>query len=388
MAILYIHHSLPAQFANLITYLADRVRPRSAFLAVQDAPAFTLVDKHFYRPDPVGTPGDRALTPVLGALGHGRAVARRLKQMADDGFRPRLIVAHPGWGALLHLREVFPSAALVVYCENFHQGASGVAALANMALYAALDAADVGVAPTRWQRSIHPLPYQAKIRTVHDGIDTLHLRPDPLARFELPDLTMLSRGDRVVTFVARGLEPTRGFPELLQAVPRILEAVPSARIVIAGGDRARYGPEPEAGGSWRAVLLREMGFSDPRVHFVGHLRYADFIRLMQVSTVHVYPSRPFVLSWSVLEAMSIGAVVVAARNPPVEEVIEHGRNGLLCDATDPVQIAATVVDVLRAPEAFAALGRAARETVVGEYDVGRVLPRWVAVLREVAPGVV
>ena len=388
MSILYIHHSVPGQFLNLIQHLAPRVRPQSTFLAVQDNSAFHVVDKQFYRPDTVGTPGDRSLQPVANILGHARAAGRKLRALADSGFEPRLVIAHAGWGAVLPLREVFPQVPLIAYCELFRTGATTMDALSTWHLHSSLDQAAVGVSPTQWQRSTFPAAYQPKIRTIHDGVDTRRLHPDPLARFELPDLTMLSRRDKVVTYVARGLEPIRGFPEFLHAVPRILSAVPDARIVVVGGERAQYGPEPEGGGSHRAALVRDMGLNDPRVHFLGRIRYADFIRLMQVTTAHVYSSRPFVLSWSLIEAMSLGAVIVGARNEAVEEVIEHGYNGLLADTSDPSDLAGRVVDVLRDPPAFAYLARAARDTTIARYDLSRCMPPWLDLMRELAPRIV
>ncbi|MGE0719774.1 MAG: glycosyltransferase [Alphaproteobacteria bacterium] len=388
MSILYFHHSVPGQFLNLIQHLAPRIRPQPVFVAVQDNSAFNLVDKHFYRPDTVGTPGDRALQPVANVLGHARGAGRQLRALADAGFQPRLVIGHPGWGAALPLREVFPDVPFIAYCEFFRPGGGSAEALANWHLTAALDIAQAGVAPTEWQRATFPAGYHQSIRVIHDGIDTRRLHPDPMARFELPDLTMLSARDRIVTFVARGLEPARGFPEFLHAVPRILDAVPDTQVVVVGGERAQYGPEPEGGGSHRAALVRDLGLADPRVHFLGRIRYADFIRLMRVTTAHVYSSRPFVLSWSVIEAMSLGAVVVGARNPPVEELIEDGHNGLLADATDPAALAARVVEVLKAPGDFAHIRRAARETAIARYDIQRCMPPWLDLMRELAPKIV
>lgn len=388
MSILYIHHSVPGQFLNLIQHLAPRMRPRSTFLAVQDNSLFTLVDKQFYRPDTVGTPGDRALQPVANLLGHARAAGRKLRQLADSGFQPRLVIAHAGWGGALPLREVFPDVPMIAYCEFFRGDATTADAMSSWHLQAALSQSAAGVSPTHWQRSTFPVNHQPMIRVIHDGVDTRRLHPDPLARFELPDLTMLSSRDKIVTYVARGLEPIRGFPEFLYAVPRILGQVPDAKIVIVGGERAQYGPEPEGGGSHRAALVRDMGLNDPRVHFLGRIRYADFIRLMQITTAHVYSSRPFVLSWSLIEAMSLGAVIVGARNPAVEEVIEHGYNGLLANAADPNDLAARVVDVLRDPPAFAYLANAARETAIARYDLARCMPPWLDLMRELAPRIV
>jgi glycosyltransferase involved in cell wall biosynthesis len=164
----------------------------------------------------------------------------------------------------------------------------------------------------------------------------------------------IAAGDEIVTYVARSLEPYRGFRTFMRSLPAILAARPKARVLIVGGDGVSYGAPPTGPLNYREQMLQELGDSLDlsRVHFLGKVSYEAFIRLLQVSRVHVYLTYPFVLSWSMLEAMSAGCLVVGSRTPPVEEVIQHGANGLLVDFFSPAEVAQRVVEALedRAPD--------------------------------------
>jgi glycosyltransferase involved in cell wall biosynthesis len=221
---------------------------------------------------------------------------------------------------------------------------------------------------------------------VHEGVDTEVCKPVPEARFVLPDGTVLRPGDEVVTYVARNLEPYRGFPTFMRALPALLAARPNAHVVIIGGNESGYGRKPPDHANWQEAMLAEVGPLDPsRVHFLGRIPHPDLHDLFRVSAAHVYLTVPFVLSWSVLEAMAIGCLVVGSATPPVQEVIQDGRNGLLTDLFDPAALAKRLVAVLENPAAQAPLRQRARQTVLERYDLARVtLPRQLAVLDALA----
>lgn len=331
----------------------------------------------------------------------GLACAQAMAKLQAEGFVPDTIVAHPGWGESLFCKDVWPAARLIMFAEFFysasgadynfapefaHDSLSGRARLRlkNSVHLQALHAADAVYSPTQWQRSQLPPEYLGKTSVIFDGIDTRTVAPQPQASIHLRrDKLTLTAADEVITFVNRNLEPYRGFHVFMRALPDMLQQRPQAHCLIVGEDDVSYGTPPKAGGTWRDVMLAEVGQRLPmeRVHFLGRLAYADYLRVLQISSCHVYLTYPFVLSWSCLEAMSAGRVVVASNTGPVQEVIEHGVNGLLFDFFDVQALVNQVVSVLAAPLNFAHLGRQARETVLEKYDLQtRCLPQLLGLL--------
>lgn len=410
MRFLFVHQNFPGQYKHLALHLArtghtvaaigekpNLLRGRSSLPGIQ------LMGYEF-APGPANGPD----AGVIAALARGRAAAAAAAALHREGLRPDIVFAHPGWGEATFLKDVFPQARLVLYCEFFYRSAGSDVGfdaeyaarpetilglrVRNAPFLMALDAADAGVAPTIWQRLQFPARYWPQIRVVHDGIDTDAVTPDAHARFAVPGSDLvLTRADEVVTYVARNLEPYRGFHSFMRAIPEIQRRRPRARIVVVGGDEVSYSPRPPRGETYRQRLLREMegAIDHSRLHMLERIPYADYLALLRVSAAHVYLTYPFVLSWSMLEAMSVGAAVIGSRTPPVEEVIADGENGLLADFFSPSDLVGKVQAVLEDAALAQALRTGARRTIVERYDLRRVcLPQQLALAEELASAAV
>lgn len=390
MNFLFLHQNMPGQFKYLAPHLAAAGH-QVVFITRREGIEMPGIEKLLYKP--ARDPHDNThpyLRQYENSVLHGQQVVRVAQRLKQQGFLPDLVIAHPGWGESLFMKDLFPTAPLLGYGE-FYYGTGGdvgfnpadqisIDSLCRMRarnahLLLSLEACDRAYSPTHWQRSRHPTALQSKIDVIFDGIDTALVKPDPAARFQLPGGRELTRGDPVVTYVARNLEPHRGFPEMVRAIPRLLERRPDADVVIVGGDEVSYGSAAPGGGSWREWMAKEVPLDPARVHFVGKLAYTRYLKLLQVSAVHVYLTYPFVLSWSFVEALAAGCAVVASRTPPVEEVIVEHYNGLLFDFFDTTQLAERVVDALDNQQALEPLRRNARETVLDRYALDRCLPR-------------
>jgi glycosyltransferase involved in cell wall biosynthesis len=401
MNFLFVHQNMPGQFGHLAARLACESGNRVVFLSKADRapPAGTTLVR--YHPSRNAHPTTHHyIREFENAVLHGQAAARACLDMKKAGFTPDLVVAHPGWGEPMYIKDVFPAAKLVNYCE-FYYRASGADVgfdpaeqldadfaarlrTRNAALMIALEACDRGFSPTEWQRSVHPAEWHHKIEVIFDGVDAERARPNSRAVFRLPDGTALTRKSQVITYVARGLEPYRGFPSFMRAIPAMLDGLPGATILIAGADDVSYGRRPEGGRTWRQAMVDEVRPDSKRVHFLGPVPYQDYLRLLQISAAHVYLTVPFVLSWSAMEALAAGCVVIGSRTPPVEEMIRDGENGFLVDFFSPEKIAAKTVEAVKAGDALRDMRRRARASILGRYDLATCLPQQLRLLHEVA----
>ncbi|ACA18195.1 glycosyl transferase group 1 [Methylobacterium sp. 4-46] len=407
MRVLFVHQNFPGQYRHVAPALAARPGHAVVALGINPAPPLPGVRHLRYAVEGRSTPGIHRLaqdfeTKVL----RGEAAARAALRLREEGFAPDVICGHPGWGETLFLKDVWPEARLLSFVE-FSYGARGAdvgfdpefpvrageglfaVRVRNAAAYLAFEASDWLVSPTAWQASRVPAPFRPRLSVIHDGIDTDLVRPDPRARITLDRTgTSCAPGDEVVTFVNRNLEPYRGYHSFMRALPEILRRRPQARAVLVGGSDVSYGAKPPAGRTWKDIFLDEVraDLDLSRVHFVGRIPYGTYLNLLQVSAAHVYLTYPFVLSWSMLEAMAAGCLVIGSATPPVEEVIRDGENGVLVDFFSPAAIAEAVVRALAEPEAFRAMRAAARRSAEG-YDLARVcLPRHLRLIEEVAAG--
>jgi glycosyltransferase involved in cell wall biosynthesis len=395
MKILFVHQNFPGQFTHLAPALAARGHEVLALGDLANKMPTTVRTLHYRTPAKKGLTGIGA-TFVDMAM-RGDMVAGACSQLIErTGFRPDVVFGHNGWGEMLFLREIFPEARLINYAEFHYRGrgqdsdfdpefqqAALKARTATMARSAhilqSMIEADAGLSPTEWQASTFPSDLRRKITVIHDGVDSDEVCPNPEATFEVPGTgATLRTGNEVLTFVNRNLEPYRGYHIFMRALPEVMAARPEAQVVIVGGDQQSYGPAPSGGGTWKERFLDEVKdrLDLSRVHFTGRIPRRQFVALMQVSRVHAYLTYPFVLSWSMIEAMSAGALVVGSRTAPVEEVIRDGVNGRLVGFFDVKGWSETLAQSLADPDADAALRAAARATVLQKYDLKRhCLPR-------------
>jgi glycosyltransferase involved in cell wall biosynthesis len=231
--------------------------------------------------------------------------------------------------------------------------------------------------------------YHPRISVVHDGINTQHVQPMPDAFLEVgPDKRRLTASDEVITFVNRNLEPHRGWHSFIRALPEIQRQRPEAITLIVGGDGVSYGRAPKTG-SWKEHYLNQVKseLDMSRIHFLGNIGYGDFLSLLALSSVHVYLTYPFVLSWSLIEAMAMECLIVGSDTAPVREVIRHGENGLLVDFFDTKAMAVTVAEALANRAALGPLRQQARRDAVAGYDLQSVcLPAQLRLVEDVAAG--
>ena len=407
MRILFVHQNFPGQYRELFQWLVAQGDHEIVFLT-QRKDVARIEGARIVRYAPHHTPAESAYAATKyweECCGNGLGAAFAARQLDANGFRPDVIIGHVGWGELTFLKQVWADVPILGFFEYFFLARGGSVGFdpefpasdhapflmhaRNAVNFANIHTVDLGQSPTLFQRDTFPESFHPKIYVEHDGIRTDRLVPDasasvPLGRLGRP----ATRDDEIFTYMARNMEPTRGFHKFMRALPGILEARPAARALIIGGNDVSYGKASGASGGYRAEMEREVGdrLDWDRVHFLGKVPYSAYKQIIQVSRCHVYLTVPFVLSWSCLESMSMGATVVASDTPPVREVITHGETGLLVDFHDHEALARQVVEVLAAPRAHAPLGTAARDHMIAHYDFKtRCLPEHVRRINSLVP---
>ena len=406
MRALFVHQNFPAQYVHIAPALA--LRPDWEVVALRMAePVPTVPGVRIVRhaPERGSTAGIHSFAADFEAKTiRGESAARAALRLRAEGFSPDIICGHPGWGETLFLRDVWPDARILSFVEFFYaatgadvgfdpefppsvEGAFKVRCK-NAPVLLALASSDWLVVPTRWQAANIPPMFRSQLSIIHDGINTDVVRPDPGASIVLGrGMVEVKPGDEVITFVNRNLEPYRGYHVFMRSLPEILRRRPRARVVLVGGSGVSYGAPAPGGRSYREIYFDQVKteLDMSRVHFVGNVPYQVYLRLLQVSAAHVYLTYPFVLSWSLMEAMSAGCSIVGSATPPVEEVIRNGETGVLVDFFSPAQIADAVVDMLASPRAYRSMRAAARASMVGDYDLKRVcLPRHLELIDRLA----
>src|SRR5665213_5654 len=409
MNYLFIHQNFPGQYRHIVRHLAAQPGNNVYFITQPNSNEMALVKKITYRPSRRGLLNCHPLTVEMDShIRNGAAVAEVCRKLKDQGVMPDLIVGHSGWGETLFVKDVFPEIPLLAYFE-FYYHANGVDVgfdsefesifrdssklrVRNSVNLMGFDAADWGHTPTSWQHSLYPAEMRRRISILHEGVDTDIVRPNPNAWVEVaPENLKLSRADEVITYVSRHLEPYRGFHIFMRALPEILRRRPKAHVLIVGGDQVSYGNAAPAGTTYRELMLQELRerIDLNRVHFLGQIPYSTYLNLLQISSVHVYLTYPFVLSWSFIEAMASGCLVIGSRTPPVVEVLKDGVNGFLVDFFDVPGLVDRVVHALgnRNSSRLGDIGAEARRIAQLNFDLKRrQLPRWETLLSDLIGG--
>lgn len=392
MNVLIFHPSFPAQYLYLSQHIARCPENKVVFISKVgrnfDLPGVRVFQ---YKPSRGAADGiHKYLTGTEEAVLDGQAVFRAVRELRERGFRPDVMIGHTGWGSSLYLKDLYPEVPLIGYFEWYYRAVGSDVKYweddflsANDSLrirtknfhhLSNLVSCDVGYCPMQWQKQQFPREFHHKLEVIHEGIDTQTCQPRAGAKLILEDIKLdLSEAGEIITYVSRGFEPYRGFPQFMDAIRIVLANRPACHVVIVGKDRTCYGAKSSDNRTYQQIEMDKGGLDRERVHFVGLRDRIDYVKILQASNVHVYLTRPFILSWSLMEAMAAGCCVVSSATPPVEEVIGHRENGLLADFRSPKQIAERIEEALDDVELRRNLAKRARETIVEKYELSKML---------------
>jgi glycosyltransferase involved in cell wall biosynthesis len=400
--ILFVHNNFPGQLGFIAEALKGKGH-RCAAIGSETAQGVPGVPLRRWRTTKGTTPGILNLAIRAEAdLIRGRAAADCALAYREQGFQPKVIIGHPGWGETLLLKEIWPEARVVLHGEFYYRSEGAdvgfdpefgsldqnerfrvAAKNATMAL--AYAEADRIVCPTPFQASMLPAAFQPRISVIHEGVDVQKVKPNPAAKVTVDGITF-DRSRPVVTYINRHMEPMRGFHIFMRALPRLFELAPDAHAILVGNETSRgYGGASPDERTWKQRMFDELGdrLDQSRVHFSGRLPYEEMLSVLQVSAAHVYFTYPFVLSWSLLESMASGCAVIASDTAPVRDAVEDGVNGRLVPFFDPTALAEAAADACLNPERYQPLRKAARRTVLDRYDrFSQCLPGWLKVVGE------
>ncbi|AIQ98265.1 glycosyltransferase [Prochlorococcus sp. MIT 0801] len=403
MDILFIHQNFPAQFIHLAPAL---VREGLNITTLTNSQSVSKnIDGIRFFNYPIKRSSSKNIHPWLTDLEtktiRGEYCFRAAYELCQKGYKPNLIISHPAWGESLFLKEIWPDAKIAIYCEFFYRslgadinfdpefpitdpGDPCRVMMKNINNNLHLQIADVGISPTKWQKSTFPEYFQKKISVIHDGINTTLLRPNDSIEITLDSGLKLSKSNEIITFVNRNLEPYRGFHTFMRSLPKILKERPNLYVLIVGGDSTSYGTLPENGKTWKDIYANEVKekLTDDqykRVIFLGTLTYDKYMSVLQISTIHVYLTYPFVLSWSLLEAMSIGCPVIVSNTEPLHEIIKDHENGVYVDFFDFEDLSKQILSILNNFKLRSKLSENARKFIVKTYDLKTIcLPKQIS----------
>ncbi len=411
MHVLYVHQNFPAQFGHIAQHLATRLGWKCTFVSEQPPSTGGAIERIQYKLQGGATKQNHFCSRTFeNTVWHCDGVFRAMKQRPD--VRPDLVVGHSGFGSTLFLSELYPGVPIINLFEYFyipHDPESDMdfrrdlgwkieevkylrSRCRNSMILLDLNNCALGYTPTEFQRSKFPAEYLPRLRTVFDGIDrniyhgfNESLRPTPGSRGTRTIAGVeIGPDTRVVTYVSRGFESMRGFDIFMKSAKIIERKYPNVAFIIVGTDRIAYGGDEQytGGKSFKDWTLAQDTYDLSKFHFVGRQSTADLSRTLASGDLHLYFTVPFVLSWSMMDAMSCGAVVLGSSTSPVREMIRDGENGLLADFFSPEEIAEKAVRVLKDPAAFRPLGRAAEQMIADRYSLEATLPQMLRMYEE------
>jgi len=401
MKILFLHSNFPAQFRHLAINLAKNADNRIVFGTTRKEGQIPGVYKLIYTPSrEPQRETHHYIKPLESAVLHGQAVYRELNKLKKDGFYPEIVYGHSGWGPTMFIKDVFPQSKLLCYFEWFYNADGSDVGfdpsepltpddklrvrIKNAPILTDLYSCDAGLCPTFWQKNQFPQEYHNKLKVFHDGIDTDYFSPRKDEKLILPSIGLnLSEAKEIVTYVSRGMEPYRGFPQFMETVSLLQQRRKDCHVVVVGEDRVAYGRRLPDGKSYKQMMLYKFDFDLSRLHFTGRLPYNQYLQVLRASSVHVYLTRPFVLSWSMLEAMSAGCLIIASNTPTVTEVIQDGVNGILVDFFSPRNILEKIENALENPDTMKKVRIHARETIMNKYNLHDLLPKHLKWIKDI-----
>ena len=397
MRILFCHQNFPGQFSHIAAHLASIKDNQVVSISQPQARGLPQIPNITYAPSRKVTANiHHYIAGLESAVLNGQAVAKTLESLKRKGFVPDVVIGHAGWGETLYVKDVFPTAKLINYFEFFYHATGADTDFdpeypntiddvlrirtKNSINLLALESCDAGISPTQWQKSLYPIEFQSKISVIHEGVNTELAKPNAEATFTLPNGKTLTAKDKVVTFVSRNLEPYRGFHTFMRALPEICQRQPDCHVLIIGGDEVSYGRKL-SGTTYREKMLQEVNVDTNNVHFLGKIAYADYMQMLQISSAHVYLTVPFVLSWSMLEAMAAECLVIGSSTAPVTEVL-NAKNGLLVDFFSPSDIAKAVDKALNNKQKMNSLRKNARTTILKAYGLQQSILQYARLFKQ------
>lgn len=402
MKILFMHNNFPGQYRRITSFLAKKKSVKMFATTLETNSQKYAIKDVRYKPHRAVTKNIHpAVVSTEQAVLMGQSAFKSLLGVRKKGFRPDIILSHSGWGANMFLKDIFPQSKLLTYYEWYYYSRNSDGdflsknpydpngqmriRMKNTPILQDLAAMDWGQSPTYFQHSKLPKIFQKNVSVLHDGVDTRFFAPEDDVSVQIGDVT-LSAEDEVITYVARGMEPYRGFPQFMETVSKLQKLRPNLHVVMLGNDRVAYGSTRSDGKTYKEWAMEEFDFDMKRLHMPGLQPLETFKKLMQITSAHVYLTVPFVLSWSLMEAMSTGALIVGSDTDPVREVITDGENGVMVDFFDTDALVSKLCHILDNKAEYHPLKERARATILERYAAEDLLPQYWQLIQSVANG--